>query len=372
MKEMKVRTVEVYRADIPLVEPFRTSLGEIDVAHNLFIKVTTEDGLSGYGEASPFPFIVGETQGTALAAAADFARLLIGKDALEIEKRMSELASYLPHNPTVLSAFDMALYDLLGKAAGMPLYRLLGGSPRDVVSSRTVSLASPERMAEQAVHFRARGFPMIKLKLGTTVNEDIERVRQVRRAIGEGVPISIDANQGWDFMAACAALNGMASLGVQYCEQPVAAWDVDSLRRLRLRSPIPIMADESVFDDHDALRLIAEGACDYLNIKLAKAGGIRVALRIDALAVAAGIGCMVGCMNETRLGLTAAAHLVAARANVRFADLDSADFLREDPIVGGILYRPDGRIELPDAPGIGAEVDPSFLAAAESFTISVD
>jgi len=127
----------------------------------------------------------------------------------------------------------------------------------------------------------------------------------------------------------------MEEQGIQYCEQPVAAWDFASLRKVSANTTIPIMADESLFDEHDAFRLLSMEACDYLNIKLAKSGGIHTALKINAIAEAAGVSCMMGCMSETRLGLTAAAHVVSARPNIRFADLDSADMLSADPVIGG-------------------------------------
>ncbi|HSJ55788.1 MAG TPA: enolase C-terminal domain-like protein, partial [Anaerolineae bacterium] len=160
---------------------------------------------------------------------------------------------------------------------------------------------------------------------------------------------------------------GLAPFGIEYCEQPVAAWDVDGLRQVRAASSIPIMADESVFDHHDAHRLTAAGACDYLNIKLAKCGGLGTALKIDAVAQAAGVRCMVGCMWETRLALSANAHLVSARPNIAFADLDGCTGHAFDPVQGGITYD-GGRIELPDTPGHGADIEDEFLQGLEHFT----
>ena len=153
------------------------------------------------------------------------------------------------------------------------------------------------------------------------------------------------------------------------CEQPIARWNLDGFRRLRERVSIPIMADESVFDHHDAFKLTAGGCCDYLNIKLAKSAGIHTALKINAVAEACGVACMVGCMMETRLGLTAAAHLVSARPNIRYADLDGHLQLKEDPIVGGASWD-GGTITLPDEPGIGAEVDPTFLERCERSVVA--
>jgi len=366
---MRITNVEVYKADIPLKEPFRIALGKIEVARNVFIKINTDEQLYGVGEASPFPFIVGETQATDLAAARDLARLLIGKDPLEIENRLGELMRYLPKNPTVISAFDMALYDLLGKVANLPLYTLLGGGKRTLVTDRTIGINTPDKMVQDALDFKDRGFPAVKVKLGTTATEDIDRIRRIREALGPEIPLRIDANQGWDYVTALQALKGMEDQGIQYCEQPVAVWDFESMRRINSQTTIPIMADESLFDDHDAYRLISMGACDYLNIKLAKSGGIHIALKTNAIAEAVGMRCMVGCMNETRLALTAAAHLASARSNIRFYDLDSADFLKEDPVVEGITYSNGGKITLPDGPGLGATIDPSFLKNLESFVI---
>ena len=366
---MKILSVKIYKADIRLVAPFRIALGETTVANNVLIKINTDEGLYGVGEASPFTPIVGETQATDLAAAKDLGRLLIGKDPLDIENRLRELRSYLVHNPTVRSAFDMALYDLLGKAAGLPLYAVLAGGKRTILTDRTVGIDTAEKMAKEALAFKKRGFPAVKVKLGTTPEEDIERIRRIREALGPKIPLRIDANQGWDCVSAIQALKGMEDQGIQYCEQPVPAWDFESLRKVSANTTIPIMADESLFDEHDAFRLLSMEACDYLNIKLSKAGGIHTALKINAVAEAAGVRCMMGCMSETRLALTAAAHVVSARPNIRFADLDSADMLSADPVVGGMTYGEGGTVTLPDTPGHGADIEPSFLKDLEAFII---
>ena len=367
---MRIEKVTVYKADIPLKAPFRIALGVTEVAENFFVKLETDEGLCGWGEGSPFPPIVGETQATCLAAARDLCRLLIGKDPLDIEARMRQLKSFLPHSPTVLSAFDMALYDILGKAAELPLCRVLGGGARELFTDNTVGIDAPETMAREALEIKERGFAAVKVKVGTAPQEDVERVRRIREAVGPDLPIRIDANQGWDRVSAVQALQEMAPLGVQYCEQPVAAWDLAAMRVVRRASPIPIMADESLFDSRDALRLVAQEACDYFNIKLAKSGGLHEALKIAAVAEAAGTPCMVGCMSETRLALTAAAHLAAARPVIRFFDLDSALTHTVDPILGGIEYGEGGKIGLPKGPGLGVEVDPAFLDKLESFTVS--
>lgn len=365
---MKIESVQIYKADIPLHETFRIAVMEFDHALNVFVKINTDSDIYGIGEASPFWKLCGETQAINMAAAQDLALLIKGKNPLAIEERIRDIEGFLKHNTTIRSAFDMALYDLLGKAADRPLYTILGGEKRTLITDLTISINDADYMAEKAIEFVKRGFNAIKVKLGTTKEEDVQRIRAIRKAIGDEIPIRIDANQGWDHNTALATLQALEPLGIQYCEQPVAYWDLASMRELRNHTTIPIMADESLFDHRDAFTLCRDDCCDYLNIKLSKSGGIRNAINICAVAESCGKSCMVGCMMESRLGLTAAAHLAAARRNIVFYDLDSALLLAEDPISGGIQYDGD-KVILPDGPGLGVDVDPDFLGKLESFTV---
>lgn len=367
---MKITKITIYKADIPLATPFRIAIATLSAAPNFFVRIDTDTGIHGWGEGSPLTAIVGETQATCLAAARELARFLIGKDPRAVVRLSSELSSFLPHNTTTRSAYDMALYDILGKAAGLPLYALFGGEARPLVTDNTIGIDAPAAMARKAAKLEEEGYPAIKIKLGTSPGEDIERVRRVREAIGPDLPLRADANQGWSVTEAIEVLSSVEDSGIQYCEQPVASWDIRGLKRVREGTRIPIMADESLFDLHDALDLVREEACDYFNIKLSKSGGLATALGITAVAEAAGLACMVGCMSETRLGLTAAAHLASARPVIRFLDLDCALMHTVDPIEGGIEYSPGGGIRLPTAPGLGAEVDPGFLARLESVVVS--
>lgn len=353
MPKLRITEIVVYRARIPLVAPFRIALGVISEAESLFVRVDTDAGVSGW-----------ETQATSVAAAAELARLLLGKDPLDIEGRVAEMGRLMAFNSGVRSAFDMALYDVAGQVAGLPLYAMLGGGKRPLETDQTIGLDEPQAMAEKAARLERMGVPAIKVKLGTSAEEDLQRIARIREAVGGELPLRIDANQGWDFPTAVGVLSRLQAAGIEYCEQPLARWDLDNFRRLRERVSIPIMADESVFDHHDAFRLAACGCCDYFNIKLAKAGGIHTALKIGAVAEASGSKCMLGCMMESRLGLTAAAHLASARPNIRYLDLDSHFQLKQDPIVGGARWE-GAAITLADAPGIGAAVDPAFLTSCE-------
>jgi L-alanine-DL-glutamate epimerase-like enolase superfamily enzyme len=363
-KEASITEIVVYRLDIAKKQPFRFSLGMVEQTENILVRVYSSDGLYGTGEGAPLWPITGETQSIAFESAKVLGRLWVGENPYAIEDRIAEINRFMPYNTTAKSAMDMALYDLLAKRAGLPLYALLGGENRSFHTDETIGLDEPRAMAQEAADIVGRGFPAIKVKLGTNRADDLARIQAIREAVGDEVLLRIDANQGWDPVTAVQILQDLAPYSIQYCEEPVACWNKDALRRVRDKSPIPIMADESVFDHHDAFHLASAGACDYFNIKLAKSGGIHTALKINAVAESAGMHCMVGCMTETRLGLSAAAHLVSARPNIVFADLDSAFNQQVDVVAGGITYE-CGRVILTDTPGHGADVKPEVLSGLD-------
>ncbi len=366
--ELEITSIDIYKSDIELKEPFRISIMEITAAHNLFVKINTNEGIYGIGETSPICGISGDTQSISLAGAPDLARLLLHKNPLNIEERMGEINRFLAHNSSLKSAFDMALYDLLGKAAGLPLYAVLGGGRRFFWTDNTVGLGDPDYMAQKAVEIKEQGFRAIKIKLGETFSKDVERVTKIRKAIGDDLPMRLDANQGWDYRTAVRILQTLEPMGIEYCEQPVAYWDYENMRRIRQNTTIGITADESLFDHHDAFKLASMGCCDKFNIKLSKSGGIHAAIKINGIAEGAGIPCMIGSMMETRVGLSAAAHLAYAKPNIRDANLDSCFSLKEDPVIGGVQYKV-GDMILPDTPGHGADIDPVFLTKCECTTV---
>lgn len=365
----KITRVEIYRLNIPLKAPVTIAIGTITEARNILVKIITDDGTYGLGEGAPFWMIVGETQDSCLATARDFAQLLIGKYVWDIEGNLRILDQYLTRNYTCKSAFDMAMYDAAAKYANMPLYQFLGGSKKTITTDETIYLGTPEAMAADAVAIKGRGAEAIKVKLGKVPDEDIRRIRAIREAIGEGLPLRVDANQGWDYVSAVRVLKAIEKYDVQYCEQPVKYWDFENLARVRANSPIPICADESLFTHIDALQLVRQQAVDYFNIKLSKSGGIHTALKINAIAEAAGVPCMIGCMSESRLGITANAHLASARPTIVFYDLDSPFEHALDPVTGGAAYRDHYHLDLPDTPGHGADMDEGFLKEMEKIVV---
>jgi L-alanine-DL-glutamate epimerase-like enolase superfamily enzyme len=282
---------------------------------------------------------------------------------------MNELHGVADFNTTIKSAFDMALYDLGAKASGKPLYAFLGGKKKHLETDLTIGIDAPARMAETAIAYRDNGVRIIKIKLGKDWQEDVKRVQLIREAAGPEIILRIDANQGWTYASAVAALTAMEEYDIQFCEQPMRTWNDDQLPALKKASPIPLMADESVYDHHDALRLIREDACSYLNIKLSKSGGMLEAEKIHAAAASHNMRCMMGGMLESRLALTACAHFASAFNHIVYYDLDTCLLgHKADPVIGGIQF--DGcMITLPDAPGNGADADERFLEGCEKVVV---
>lgn len=370
---MKIQTVDVYKLNVSFEYPTRVPIGVLESAQNVVVKITTASGIYGWGEASPFSPVTGDTQESNFSTARQLAELIKGRDALDTENLMKAVNRHTIAEPSIRSAFDMALYDLRAKAANLPLYALLGGGRRELRTDLTIGLQDTvEETVACAERILSKGFNAIKMKVGRSELADIPHVAAVRELVGPEIAIKMDSNQGWTYQEAIDNILAMQPLKIQYSEQPLAAWDYENLRRLREKVALPICADESVFDDKDALKLVSAGAVDYLNIKLGKSGGIHTALNINAIAQAAGCRCMIGCFAESRLGLSAAAHLAMARPNIHYLDLDSAFNFNEDPVIGGVTYDSivGGVLNVPDSPGHGADLDEDYLSNGEHYQVA--
>ena len=367
-EQVIITKIDIYRFSIPMV-PFTIATGTMEHAQNVFIRVHTDAGFYGVGECSAFPMIVGETQDTCLVMAKEFAKLWIGKDALDIECRLQDLHNFAAWNTTIKSAFDMALYDIAAKNANLPLYQFLGGEKRVVETDITIGIATPQIMAEKAAEFKALGAHILKVKLGKGAKEDVERIKLIRKAVGSNMKIRVDANQGWSFDAAVFALQSLDEYDIEFCEQPMRAWRDDRLPELMQLSPVKIMADESVYNHHDARRQINSRSCDYINIKLAKSGGIFEAIKIHDVAAEKGIACMMGGMLESRIALSAKLHFVYASPNIKFYDMDTCMLGHKiDPCIGGVTY--DGYLlNIDNTVGIGADANEGFLKGCENIEI---
>jgi L-Ala-D/L-Glu epimerase len=365
---MIIEKIQIYKYSIPM-HPFTIATGTMDFAQNILIKVFTSDNIIGIGECSAFPMIVGETQNTCYEMAKDFAKLWKGKDALNIEERLNDSHLFTAGNSTIKSAFDMALYDIAAQNANQPLYEFLGGTKKEMLTDITVGIGAPETMAAQAKAFVEKGATILKIKLGKDVATDITRIKTIRENIGIDIKIRIDANQGWSVDDATNALAQLGQYNIEFCEQPMRTYNDEYLPALIKISPIKIMADESVYNHHDALRLIKNNACDYINIKFAKSGGIHEALKIIDVAKENNIPCMMGGMLESRVALSAFAHFAAANPQIIFYDMDTCMLGHKvDPVIGGVTYN-GYTVQLPSGIGIGANVEEGFLNGCENIII---
>lgn len=367
---MQIERIELFKLTIRLKKPFIISLGAITHAENIILRITAGRGLTGFGECSPSLTINGESTETCFAVARHLAKALIGRDTLNIADCSAVMDSVIFGNTSIKSAFDMALHDIASRNAGLPLYAFLGGkNNKRLYTDYTVSLDDAGRMAADAAEIKERGFPSIKVKLGDNRKDDVERIRQIRAVTGNDIPLRLDANQGWDSKTAIAVLNDLASYNIEYCEEPVPRWDFMSLPGIRRASPIPVMADESCLDHHDAARLIKLGACDYINIKLGKSSGLHKAGKIADLSARAGIKMMVGGFMETRLAFTASAHFSLTSDHIVFSDFDSPMMMEEDPVEGGIIYGEGGLVRVPEEPGLGAGIGDNYLKGLPKLVI---
>jgi L-alanine-DL-glutamate epimerase-like enolase superfamily enzyme len=353
---MIIKEIRTHTFGIPLLKTFKTALRSIDRIENLVVVIRTDTDLLGIGSAAPTAVITGDTLEAIEGAILHLGRMLVGENVLNYEAVLQKLNAGLVGNTSAKAAIDMAIYDILGKYYQVPVYKLLGGYRNQLETDYTISLDSPEKMIEESQTMVAQGFSILKTKVGKNIAEDIKRLVGIRKTVGESITLRIDANQGWRAKEAANAVNRLQAEGIdlELVEQPVKRSDFEGLKYVKDRITIPLVADESVFSPRDALQLMRMNAVDGINIKLMKSGGIFQALKIASLAETNDIDCMVGSMMEGPIGVTAAAHLAAAKAVITRIDLDAALFCAPNPIQGGIRY--DGsRILLPDTPGLGIE-----------------
>ncbi len=362
-----IQAIEVHKLFVPLKEPFVISLGPIDKVQNIIVILRTADGCTGYGECSPYMTINGESVDTCYVVGGYFAQVLKGRNALDIVGCIEAMDKTIYANSSIKSAFDIALHDIAAQHSGLPLYKFLGGEKNKILETdMTVSIGDPQKMKADAIKFKAEGFPAIKVKLGGKKEDDIARIKAIREAIGMEHPLRIDANQGWDTPDnAIAVLKALSEFNIEHCEEPISRHRFMDLSIVSATSIIPIMADESCGDEWDAERLIALSACQMFNIKLGKSGGFYKGKKIAQLGEAAGIIMQVGGFMESRLGMTAAAHLALANKAIHHCDFDTPLMFTEDPVIGGIKYLDKGVIDVPDVPGLGAVINDSYLKKSE-------
>lgn len=352
---MKITKVRLGMISVPLRVPFKTALRTVNSVEDVVVEVHTDTGAVGYGEAPPTGVITGDTTGAIIGAIQDhIAKTIVGRDVDDFENLMMAVNGCILKNTSAKAAVDMALWDLYGQLYNVPVYKMMGGSRKSIVTDITISVNDPEEMARDAVDAINRGYDCLKVKVGKEPEKDIARLSAIRQAVPKSILIRIDANQGWTPKEAVRILNGMQEKGldIEFVEQPVKGHDFEGLKYVTEHSYVPVLADESVFSPEDALKIMQMRAADMVNIKLMKCGGLYNALKIASAAEVYGVECMIGCMLEAKISVNAAVHLACAKQIITKIDLDGPVLCSEDPIIGGAVFN-EQLITVSDEPGLG-------------------
>ena len=352
---MKITEIKLGILSVPLRVPFKTAVRSVDSVEDVILEIHTDTGAVGYGEAPPTGAVTGDTTGAIIGAVRDhIAKTLIGRDVDEFEDLCIALDKCILKNSSAKAAADMALWDLYGQLYNIPVYKLMGGARKSIITDITISVNEPDEMVRDAQDAIERGYDCLKVKVGKEPEKDIARLSAIRSVVPKETCIRIDANQGWTPKEAVRILNGMQEKGldIEFVEQPVKAHDLEGLKYVTERSYVPVLADESVFSAADALKIMQMRAADLVNIKLMKCGGLYNALKIASAAEVYGVECMIGCMLEAKISVNAAVHLACAKQIITKIDLDGPVLCSEDPILGGAVFD-EKIITVSDEPGLG-------------------
>ncbi len=353
---MKVRSFRIGMLRIPLKTPFKTALRTVEQVEDVIVAIETDDGRIGYGSAPATAAITGDTHGSIIEAIRRYiAPHLVDGDIANLNGLVARVQGAVQHNPSAKAAVEIALYELWGQLHGAPLHRLLGGGTPKLVTDITISVDEIDKMVADSLDALKRGFASLKIKVGKDMATDIARMQAIHAAVAGRATLRLDANQGWSAREAIHAIRALEDSGVmmELVEQPVKAHDIDGLREVTAQVRTPVMADESAFGPREATDLIRSRAADIINIKLMKAGGISNALKMADIAAVHGVECMMGCMLESPIGVTAAAHVAVARsATITRIDLDGPSLCTFNPVHGTTVFD-EAAISLGDGPGLG-------------------
>jgi len=359
---MRIDRIEIIPFEIPYREGLdvTTSLGRHSSLRNILLGLYADTGEVGWGEAAPLPTHSGETQESILALLRHtFGPMLLGRDPRDIPVLLGEMDRLLFGQTFSKSAVDYALHDLVAKHCGIPLYQLLGGKCRETFPlGWTIGWKPLEATLAEAVEAVRRGFKAIKLKVGNPDwRTDLERVREVRKVVGEDIPIRVDANQGYTPHAAVEAVRRMADCCLELVEQPVPRWDLEGLAFVRRRIPFPVMADEAAFSPHDILRIARLSAADIINIKPQKFGGLARSREVGVIAAAAGMEVFASSRMCSGIGVAAAVHFYSALPVVMYeGEFVDGVLMAEDDLLAEPIEVRDGLVRTPAGTGIGVSL----------------
>jgi L-alanine-DL-glutamate epimerase-like enolase superfamily enzyme len=351
---VRIVSVESRVEAFGLTRPYTIAFRRIESVENVVLRIGTESGLIGLGAASPEPRVTGETmEACRNAVATDRLQWLVGADIRDFESFYREAADRMSGTPAALAAVDIALHDLAAQERGLPLVEMLGRAHEALPTSITIGIKPLKETLAEAEEYMARGFRILKVKVGLDLEEDICRLISLRERIGPEFRIRADANQGYSVEETLRFFRETVSLDLEFLEQPLPASDVEAMRALPESVRDRIAADESLLSEQDACVLAGPPrACGVFNIKLMKCGGIAPARRIAAVAESAGIRLMWGCMDESRISIAAALHAALSCPPTRYLDLDGSLDLARDVVQRGFSLE-GGVMRTTDAPGLG-------------------
>lgn len=355
---MKITNIRTGILTVPLKTPFKTAIRTVNSVEDIVVIIETDSGDVGYGEAPPTAVITGDTLGSIHQAIVKHIQpKILGMEIEDLNQICERIQTSLVNNTSAKAAVEMAVYDLWAKMINLPLYKALGGGEPKLTTDVTISVDYIDKMVADAVKAVDEGYETLKVKVGKDIGVDIERIKAIHNAVAGKALLRLDANQGWTAKQSVKAINLIEDLGIhlELVEQPVKGDDIYGLKYVYDRVNTPIMADESSFGPRQVIELIQLQAADIINIKLMKTGGISKAIKIADIAAEFGMECMMGCMLESTISVSAAAHLAAAKSNaIKKVDLDGPVLCEYPSAVGGVIFdRSD--ITLNDTPGLGIE-----------------
>ncbi len=360
-RTMKIKQVDLFAIELPLNNPFVVSYGGYNRIQSIIVKITTDNGIVGYGEAVPDMYVTGETvESTYNILAHTLAPSIIDENPLNIERIHDLMDEMIFGVSTAKAAIDIACYDVAGKSAGLPVYMLIGGRYRESMAiTHVLSIDTPENMADEAARCVEAGYRSFKLKVGTEPLEDVKKIKAVRERVAEDIAIRIDVNQGWKNSATTLQiLDKLAGLSIDWIEQPVTAIDIDAMVEIKSKSTIPMMMDEGLHSSVEMRQIISKRAADKVNIKLMKCGGIYPAVKLVHMAEMAGIECQIGSMVESSIGSAAGFHVAFSKKIITSAELTGP--LKFEKDVGNLQYDIP-IIKLNEQPGLGIDVNEDIL-----------
>ncbi|MEZ5081930.1 MAG: dipeptide epimerase [Bacteroidales bacterium] len=353
---MKITGIEFWEVRMKLAVPYTIAYETFDSAVNVFLRLKTNSGITGFGCGAPAPEVTGETEKDVLEKTNRVVEpFLKNTDPLRLSFLIEKLKPELKGYPATQAMVDAALWDIMAKKADIPLYKLLGGFRDRMKTSITIGIMPVSETVVNANDFIRQGFKVLKIKGGIDVNEDIERVVKTRETVGTSIEIRFDANQGYSLEDTILFVNETKKVKVELLEQPTPYDELEKMAQVTSKVSIPIMADESLQNLRDVFNIARRNQADMINIKIMKVGGIYEAIHINSVARSAGIEAMVGCMDESALGISAGLAFALSRPNVHYADLDGHLDLIGDPAQGAVILK-DGILYPSAKPGLGIEL----------------